>query len=265
MIISGQTKCCPIIGHPVAHVFTPPVINAWFEMQQIDAVMFAMDISSSGAKEFFKMLRNWENLAGCSITYPYKQLAFELVDEATERATRLGVVNTIRRENDGCLVGDMTDGVAMVTAIREKNFPLEGKTAQVVGAGGGAGRAIVDALCGAGVSRIVLQESDGQRADEIEALVQFNFAEVSIDNTAGFDIDVYINATSLGMKPDDALPLKCEDISAGRVYGDVVTRPVMTPMLQLADQCGAMIISGADMGQAQVELQMAHIGFASIP
>lgn len=232
-------------------------------MQQIDAVMFAMDISSSGAKEFFGMLRNWENLAGCSITYPYKQLAFELVDEATERATRLGVVNTIRRENDGRLVGDMTDGVAMVTAIRERNISLEGKTAQVVGAGGGAGRAIVDALCGAGVSRIVLQESDGQRAAEIVALVQLNFAEVSIDNTP--DVDIYINATSLGMKSDDRLPLKCDDISAGRIYGDVVTRPVMTPMLQLANQCGAMIISGADMGQAQVELQMAHIGFGSKP
>jgi len=75
--ISGRTKLFVIIGDPVAGVVSPPAINAWFKANGVD--------------------------------YPHKQSAYAQVDTMTARATRLGALNTVRREADGSLCGDATD------------------------------------------------------------------------------------------------------------------------------------------------------------
>jgi hypothetical protein len=137
--VSGTTSCIPLIGHPVAQVRTPQPINRHFADRGIDAIMFPFDLAPARVADFFNTVRGWENCRGVSVTYPHKQAAFAQVDAATERARRVGAVNTIRRESDGRLLGEMTDGLAFVAALRATGAMIEGCRFLLVGEGGQVG------------------------------------------------------------------------------------------------------------------------------
>lgn len=260
MKITGNTKLIPIIGNPISQVFSPPAVNKWLASQNIDAVMVGMDINQDGAPAFFDCLKHWNNLIGCSVTFPFKQLAFQKVDEATERSKRLGVVNTIRREPDGRLIGDMTDGLAMIRAIEKTEFKLKNKCAMVIGSGGGSGIAIVEALCIAEVSHLILRETNLKRLNTVRKFVEAFFPNINILDDESFEADIYINATCIGIKETDKFPLEESLIHSNGVYCDVVTKSPHTPFIEAAINCNAVFVTGADMGLAQIELQMSHFG-----
>ena len=156
MNISGRTKLFPIIGDPVAGVVSPSAVNAWFQSNAIDACMIPLNIPALNITGFWDMIRTSNTFLGCSIAYPHKQSGYAQVDTMTERATRLGALNTVRRADDGSLCGDAIDGTALLQAIGQAGARVNGACVHITGAGGGAGRAIIDALCDAGVANIIL-------------------------------------------------------------------------------------------------------------
>ncbi len=261
--ITGTTTCYPLLGHPVAQVSTPPTINRWFVERSIDAVMFAVDTSPATAEEFFRMLRTWQNCGGCSVTVPHKQMAFRVVDELTGRAHRSSSVNIIRRLDDGRLIGDMTDGLAMVEALRVSGFTISGKAVMLVGGGGGAGAAIADALCEAGVKTLHLVERDEKRRDYIFAALQTVYPKVKITLSAPDNpetVDVAINATALGMQQGDPLPFDPIVVRKDGIVADVVTKPAETALLMASERIGRKTQNGKAMADAQLEFQMRHLG-----
>lgn len=260
MNITGKTKIIPIIGNPISHVFSPPAVNEWLHAREIDAVMLGIDIAPNGAPKFFDTLKDWNNLIGCSVTFPYKQLAFQSINDATECSMRLGVVNTIRRDADGRLIGDMTDGRAMIRAIKKTGFDLKNKKAMVVGSGGGSGIAIVESLCFAGVSHIFLSEINKKRLIKVRKLIEDYFPKVKTFETGNFEADIYINATCLGLNKSDALPFEMSQMSETSIYCDVVSSVNTTSFIKAAINKNAIVVTGADMGYAQIELQMSHFG-----
>lgn len=260
--ISGTTVCYPLLGHPVAQVSTPPTINGWFVRQSIDAVMFAIDMPPATVEEFFRMLRTWQNCGGCSVTIPHKQVAFRVVDELTGRAHRSSSVNIIRRLDDGRLIGDMTDGLAMVEALRLNGVAVSGKSVLLVGGGGGAGAAIADALCEGGVARLHLVERNEQRRDYIFSILRSVYPEVAISLAVpdgNESVDVAINATALGMLQDDPLPFDPGIVCRDGIVADVVTKPVETALLREAKRLGRKFQTGKEMATAQLEFQMRHL------
>ena len=263
MNITGNTKFIPIIGNPTSHVFSPPAVNQWLSDNKIDALMLGLDIAPDGAVGFFDSLPYWNNLIGCSITFPYKQLAFEKIDDATESSKRLGVVNSIKREINGKLIGEMTDGQAMIRAIKKTGFRLNNKKAMIVGAGGGSGIAIVEALCIAGISHLILKDINNNRLLASYKLVKDYFPNVKIIDDDNFITDIYINATCLGINENDALPFDISLITNDGIYCDVVTNISNSKFIKLAIDKNAIVITGTDMGQAQIELQMAHFGLSN--
>ncbi|WP_033070104.1 shikimate dehydrogenase family protein [Thalassospira australica] len=260
--ITGTTMCYPLLGHPVAQVSTPPTINGWFAEQSIDAVMFAVDTPPATAEEFFRMLRTWQNCGGCSVTVPHKQVAFRVVDELTARAHRSSSVNIISRLDDGRLIGDMTDGLAMVEALRLNGVTLSGKSVMLVGGGGGAGAAIADALCESGVANLHLVERDEKRRDYICSALKSAYRDVSISLAAADvpeSVDLAINATALGMQQIDPLPFDPRIVRKDGIVADVVTKPAETALLRTAERLGRRIQSGKEMATAQLEFQMRHL------
>ncbi len=260
--ITGTTFCYPLLGHPVAQVSTPPTINGWFAEQSIDAVMFAVDTPPAAAEEFFRLLRTWQNCGGCSVTVPHKQSAFRVVDELTDRAHRSSSVNIIRRLEDGCLIGDMTDGLAMVEALRLNGVAVQGTSVMLVGGGGGAGAAIADALCESGVATLYLVERDEKRRDYIFAALENAYPGVSISLTppdAPESVDIAINATALGMGHNDPLPFDPIVVRKGGIVADVVTKPAETALLMAAERIGRKTQNGKAMATAQLEFQMRHL------
>ncbi len=266
MRITGTTRIYPLIGYPVAQVKTPPLINGYFAGQGIDAVMIPLEIAPQGAQAFFDNLRHWSNCGGCSITIPHKQAAFAAMDTLTARARLSRSVNTVRRDAEGRLHGDMTDGAAFVSALIANGFDPTAKHTAVIGAGGGAGASICEALCAAGVTSLVVVEADGRRRDTIVKALGDNYSDVTlssrIDDAAS--LNLLVNATPLGMKPDDPLPFDPADLSADAMVADVVTKPEITALLEAAQARGLSIQTGMDMAQAQLGHQIDALGISSL-
>lgn len=249
----------PIIGAPVAGVFSPPAFNAHFATQGIAARMDPIELPPDGLPAFLDLLRHSPSFAGCSVTYPHKQAAFAGVDHLTDRAARLGALNTIRRNPDGTLTGDATDGAALCAAILSRGGTISGKSARILGAGGGAGQAIADALCALGLSHIVLDETDPTRATLIRRLVATHWPDVTV-LPPGSAADLLVNATTLGKSDADPLPFDDPAIAAAGMICDVITRERATPLVARATAQDKPTVSGADMGAGQLAPQLAFLG-----
>lgn len=257
MQITGKTRLFPIIGHPVDRVLSPPSVNSWFGENGFDAVMAPIGVADAALPAFWTLLRSSPTFLGCSVTYPHKQAACRAVDVRTERARRLGAINTVRRNPDSTLAGEATDGLATCAAIQGAGIALRGRSAHIVGAGGGAGLSIVDALCEAGVSELALEEIDAGRLKVARELVRNHWPDVHMLEfpTAA---ELLVNASTLGTRADDAVPFAENEIRRAVCVCDIVVLPD-TPLAQLARSCGTAVIDGPAIGKRQVGFQMAFI------
>ncbi|TKT75866.1 shikimate dehydrogenase [Aquamicrobium sp. LC103] len=263
-MIKGSTRIVAIIGSPVAQVKSPENFNAAFAQSGTDVAMIAMDLAPEGVSDFLSMARRWKNLDGFVVTIPHKQAVAAGVDVITPRAALLGAANVVRREADGTLTGDMVDGLGFVEAARRNGFEPAGKRALVIG-GGGAGSAIAHALCETGVASLALSDIDTARAERLAGLLHTEFPATEISTQSGdLDaLDLVANATPLGMKQGDPLPLAGEalaELKASALVADVVTSPEVTPFLAAAQARGLSIQTGPQMAKAQLALLGGHMG-----
>lgn len=258
-MISGSTKILLMIGHPVSQTLSPSALNRYFSNCSLDIRMVGADFAPFHATSLFKTMRQWGNCLGASITIPLKQLAFEHCDVFSERARRLSVVNTIRRDPVGRLVGEMTDGLAMVSAIRRTGIDLAGKSALVVGAGGGAGSAIADALCEAGISTLYFTEASSTKAERILRTLPAHYPDIDIrPDTPDSPVNIAVNASPLGMATTDPIPISVDLVAKDGVVADAVTKPAETPLLAAARRAAIKTVSGADMVKGQLAFQLRH-------
>lgn len=261
-VATGATRTLCIVGHPTVQVKSPGVFNARFAALGIDAVMFSVDVAPSGIQSFIALLRAWENSPGCVVTVPHKQAVAAACDELSVRSRALGVVNVVRREQDGRLIGDMTDGLGFVQAARGHGVVLEGCRAAVIGCGG-AGSAIAHALAEAGAKALQLTDPDVTRRKRLAALLREAFAGLEVREEVGDlgGLDIVANASPVGMNDDARLPFAADSLSPPTLVADVVTRPEMTPWLLEAKSRGCAIQTGLEMTQGQVREMAAHLGF----
>lgn len=255
--ITGKTKIFPIVGDPIETVVSPPAVNSWFSDQGLDAVMTPLEIPAHALPGFWNLLRGSSTFLGCSVTYPHKRAAFAAVDRRTARANRLGALNTIRRDADGSLSGEATDGLALCKAIIETGGTIAGRSACVIGAGGGAGLAIVDALCEAGIGAVMLEETDSERCRGAERLVREHWPAVRLSEFAGH-ASLLVNATTLGSTPNDPMPFLTEAIAQADCVCDVVGRR-NTRLVRTARGLGRTVVDGRAMGRSQAQSQMPFV------
>lgn len=261
-IATGATRTLCIVGHPTVQVKSPGVFNARFAALGIDAVMFSVDVAPSGIQAFIATLRAWENAPGCIVTVPHKQAVAAACDDLTDRARALGVVNVVCREDDGRLIGDMTDGLGFAHAARDHGVVLAGCRAAVIGCGG-AGSAIAHALAEAGAAELQITDPDVGRRSKLALLLREGFATLSlreqVDDLKG--LDIVANASPVGMNEDARLPFPVDTLTPPTLVADVVTRPEMTPWLTEARARGCAIQTGLEMTQGQIREMATHLGF----
>jgi shikimate dehydrogenase len=158
-------------------------------------------------------------------------------------------VNTLRRTADGSWHGGMFDGTGFVAALIDAGCDLRGKRALLVGAGG-AGSAIGHALVQGGVASLDVRDNDAERTasliGRLNALGQGEVHSVaaSVDANA---YDVVVNASPLGMRADDPLPIDVSRLPATTFVGDVVTKPPLTPLIEAARARGCPTVTGTQM------------------
>ncbi len=191
---------------------------------------------------------------GVNLTVPHKLLAVEMVDMLDESARTWGAVNTIRFETgDGGVArsyGFNTDADAITQSLHEDlGMELRGAKVLLLGAGG-AGRVAALKLAADGVSELHLVNRTESKAVAVAEEIRQHHPAVKVGvGYPGAEVDLVLNATSLGLKPDDASPLEERKFSlrqAKAVY-DMIYRPAETALLKAAKAAGCRAANGIGM------------------
>ncbi len=255
--ITGRTRILAILADPVHHVKTPQRINELLRARGIDAVMVPLHVNEGELPVVLNALRGMLNFDGCVVTVPHKTKALALCDELSDEARQIGAVNVLRRMADGRLRGGMLDGVGFVAGLRSANIDPTGMTVYLAGAGGAAS-AIAFSLAKAGARHLtVANRSTPKAANLVERLRrEYPLMGASVGNSDPSDHDIIVNATSLGMRMDDPLPLNVSKLRAAQIVAEIIMDPVETQLLKAARECGCRVHEGAPMLVSQV-LHMA--------
>jgi shikimate 5-dehydrogenase len=137
---TGASRFVFIFAHPAAHVSAPRYYSPYFRDHGLDWHMVPLDVAPVHLVETIRVLARSESVAGFNLTMPHKPAAFELCDAVGPAATFEGVVNTIRIEAHGRLVGDSFDGGGFLNAAREAGVFDPERRCVVIGAGGAGAR-----------------------------------------------------------------------------------------------------------------------------
>ena len=256
-----------VFGDPVAHSRSPQMHNPALRAAGIAAAYARLHILPDELSEALRLLPE-RDFIGTNVTIPHKAAALALMDEVDPQARRAGGVNTVVVEGRK-LIGFSTDGPGIVRAIRA-DFGVDMRDLRILilGAGGGAGRAIAVQCAVESCARLVLVNRTYERAQCLAAELAPSFRETRVTgpmtrleavpwDDAAFarqlpDIDLIINATPFGMAAASPELRRISPIPASllRPYHlvyDTVYTAGRTPLLLAADEAGARGSNGLSM------------------
>jgi shikimate dehydrogenase len=250
-MISGKTKIYGIFGYPVEHTFSPGMHNAAFHKLGMDAcyVPFAVhpERLADAARAVVPL-----GLCGLNVTVPHKEKIIACLDDLSKEARLIGAVNTIEVK-EGRLIGHNTDGRGFLRSLKEQaKFNPHGKTFLFIGSGGAA-RAVGFSLALAGARKIVFRDLDTQKAGllarDIKEKTGVDTETITGDALADYaaEANCLINATPLGLKKGDPLPLPIDCIHKQHLVCDLVYNPPETPFLKAAKARKAKGLAGLGM------------------
>jgi shikimate dehydrogenase len=232
-----------VIGNPIGHSLSPVLQNTGFQARNIDAVFLPFLV-----RDLRDFLRSVEPLriAGFSVTLPHKQAILRHLDDCDPMAAAIGAVNTVVVRGGGKLYGYNTDYVGVLRAL-ERRIPLQGSRVLIFGAGGAA-RAVAFALAQSGASVCVC----ARRMQAAKALAHAVGGEVVERSRLPREFfDAIVNATPVGMHPaTHRSPLEARELNCRLVF-DLIYRPRVTKLMQLAARRGIETVSGVEMFLAQ--------------
>ena len=262
--VDGNSQVFGVIAHPIAHVRAPMVFNPRFAAAGLGHIMVPIDVPPGSLEDIIQGLRRIPNFGGLAVTIPHKLAMAELCDDLGTVAKLTGAVNAVRFDRDGRLYGDNFDGAGFVAGCRGNGFEVTGKTVVILGAGGAA-RAIAAALCEAKVSQLTIANRNLSNAQQLVELLAKDggFANVTaqpLAETDGVGVDMIINSTSLGLHPDDGVPLALDQVSENTVIADIIMVPTKTKWLKGAIRRGLAVHYGRHMLDYQIDLIGRFIG-----
>jgi shikimate dehydrogenase len=250
-LISGTTRLLALIGHPVEHSLSPRMHNAAFAADGLDFVYVCLDVDPDDLPAAVKGAAALK-LRGFNITMPHKRAMISLLDELDEGARISGAVNTVVIDGSS-LRGYNTDGGGMVMACEQAGIELSGQRVLLLGAGGAAA-AIAVAFGGAGIRELHIANRSVEHAIELQDKLRgVGMEKVVVHpldalDEAHLEAEIIVNATSLGMKEGDPLPIPAGYIEDGKAVCDAVYRPGSeTSLVRLARERGARVATGRRM------------------
>ena len=246
--INAATRLCAVLGSPIRHSASPAMHNAAFAALGLNWRYLAFEVDPKNLRAAIEGARAM-NFVGLNLTVPHKLLAVDMVDELDASAKAWGAVNTIKFEN-GRAIGFNTDANAIVTSLRDDlKVDLRGAKVLLLGAGG-AGRTAALKIAAENVAELFLMNRTVSKAEEVAAEIKKQFPAVKV--SVGYPpakVTLVLNCTSLGLKPEDVLPLDETRFSlkqADAVY-DMVYKPAETKLLAAAKVAGCRTAGGIGM------------------
>lgn len=263
-MIDGRTGIIAHIGYPTETFKSSMIYNPFFEQRKINACVVPMGCKSEDYAAFLKLVFKLTNVQGALITMPHKVTTLALVDEASVSARVAGACNAVRLDARGVMIGDMFDGEGFVRGLAGKGRTVKSASAFVAGSGG-VGSAIAASLARASASRLGLYDAFPQAMNGLSERLKAHYPNLEVvtgsSDPAGYDI--VVNATPLGMKTDDPLPIDVERISPSAFVGEVVMKEEITPFLAAARARGCDYQVGTDMLFEQIPAYLEFFGFGT--
>jgi 3-dehydroquinate dehydratase / shikimate dehydrogenase len=245
--ISRSGKIYGVIADPVKHSISPAVHNRGFQARRMDAVYLPFLVAPSQLRDFMDVCDKLP-VCGFSVTIPHKQRIMRYLDNIDPLARRIGAVNTVWKKA-GKWRGTNTD-IYGITGPMAKKIKLPKATVLVAG-NGGAARGAVFSLMDAGATVSIT----GRSMDKVKTLARATGAEaIPCDQLESRFFDVFVNATPLGMHPNEAGCFFEGDIPADLVF-DMVYNPARTQLIQRAEEQGCDVIPGLAMFMEQAAHQ----------
>lgn len=245
-----------VIGDPIKHTLSPIMHNAALNLQKQDYCYLPFRVTKENLKkvlEGFKVL----NFVGLNVTIPHKVSIISYLDRISYEADLIGAVNTIHFRN-GELIGYNTDAIGFHSSLKEDGgVDPKGKRILLFGAGGAA-RAVAVQLGLSGAKEIVIANRTRFKGEELanELIVKLPGRSY---RAIGFEYDdvksemvkteIIVNATPIGMESYDkmVLPIEREWFHSEHLVVDLVYKPLMTPLLKIAQKAGTRTLSGLSM------------------
>jgi shikimate dehydrogenase len=261
-MIRGTTKLIAHLGYPTESFKAPMIYNPHFAKHGIDAVVVPMGCKPEDYAAFLKMVFRLSNIHGALVTMPHKVTTVALLDEASTTVQVAGSCNAVRLTPDGRLEGDMFDGEGFVRGVLRKGRKLAGARVLVAGSGG-VGSAIAASLAKAGVAHLALFDAYTPMMDGLAGRLRAHYPKLLVTTGSNDPIgmDVVVNATPLGMKEGDPLPMDVERIAPSAFVGEVVMKTEITPFLAAAKARGCAYQIGTDMLFEQIPAYLEFFGF----
>ncbi len=263
-MITGTTTVIAHLGYPTASFKAPMIYNPWFEAKGIDAVVVPIGVKPADYQDVLRALFRTTNVHGALVTMPHKVTTVQLVDRVTTTASIAGACNAVVKQPDGSLLGDMFDGAGFVRGVERKGKPIAGARALVVGSGG-VGSAIAASLAAAGVSGLGLYDAAPASADALGGRLRQHYPALAVatgsNDPGGYDI--VVNATPLGMKAGDPVPVDVDRIAPDAFVGEVVMKEEFTPLLLAARAKGCTVQVGTDMLFEMIPAYLEFFGFGT--
>ena len=260
--ITGATRVFGVIAYPTDHVRAPMVFNQLFAERSLDHVMIPISVPPSDLTAMIRALQSQSNFGGLTVTIPHKMAMADLCDTLGPAARVSGAVNAVRLNADGTIYGDNFDGKGFVAGLINQGHEITGKIALLLGAGGAA-RAIATALCDHGIRELkILNRTHENAVALVSALEDKGGFEqaYAVNSHDGSDVDIVINATSMGLHDGDALPLPLDMVADSTLIAEIIMKPEKTAWLTDAEKRGLATHYGRHMLDFQVELIGKFIG-----
>ncbi len=245
-----EVKVFGVVGRPISHSLSPHMHNRCLAGASPAAVYLPLALVELSEID---ALRRGLDLGGVSVTIPFKEAALRYADRSDERSRRAGAANTLVFSTDGASHAHNTDFEGVVGPLRSRGVDLEQLSVGVIG-NGGAARGAVSALLEKGASPTLYYrnvERGGPVAGELGVPGR------QIDELAGGQHRVLINATPLGLHAEDRSPVRAEQLRGADVAFDMVyTNGKPTVFLRTAATVGVGTrIGGHEMLVAQGTVQ----------
>jgi shikimate dehydrogenase len=225
--VNASTRYCAVFGHPVRHSASPAMQNAGLAALGLNWRYLAFDVHPDHLRPAIEGARRM-GFIGLNLTVPHKLLALEMVDVLDDQARTWGAVNTIvfeTRDPSGAMGavgrfgwpagrevrsrGFNTDADAIVQALKEDltGKACAGRRVLLLGAGGAA-RAAALRLAREGWRPFIWSTAPSRgRPNSPPKLAKSCPGTRTVLGYPSESVDLVINATSLGLKAEDPLPI----------------------------------------------------------
>lgn len=247
--LNGETTVIALLGDPIKQVRSPHSLTQLMQHAGMNTVQLPLHVTSQDFESFVAATKKVSNVIGFVLTVPHKLAGLGAADRLTDLATVAGSVNLLRREPDGTWLGHNVDGIGLVAGLVADGFLPTDKVVFVAGAGG-AGCGGCAALAGAGVRGLRIYDPSSIRTSELAARIRAYYPGVQVEELIEPDpsqADIAINATPLGMKPQDALPFEISRLRKDAVVAEFVMKPAVTRLLELARTAGHRVALGENV------------------